>query len=465
MKYRIIEIFNAPKPTMESKEVIIQGWVRSNRESKAGMSFVTVNDGSCVSTIQIIAPDSLANYQTEVLKLSKDCSVTVTGKLQLSPRQELELLAQQIIVHGFVQDAGSYPMSLKKHSIEHLREYAHLRIRTNLISSVMRVRNTISFSIHKFLQSKGFYWVHTPIITSSDCEGAGEMFQVTSLKIANPPKTPEGTINYKDDFFGKEAFLTVSGQLNGECYCLGLSRVYTFGPTFRAENSNTTRHLAEFWMIEPEIAFSDLNDVIIIAQDLLQFVCQEVLENNREEIEFLSKYTEEDLISRINNIINNEFAQIDYIDAIALLQKSGHKFEQEVYWGCDLASEHERYLCEEIMKKPTVVKNYPKEIKAFYMRLNSDQKTVAAMDILAPGIGEIIGGSQREERVEILIEQMKLKNIDPSHMQWYVDLRTFGTTPHSGFGLGLERLVAYITNIGNIRDAIPFPRTPNNLEY
>lgn len=465
MKYRIIEIIKSPVDSMNALEVTLQGWVRSNRESKAGMSFVTINDGSCVNTMQIIAPTTLGNYQDEILKLSKDCSITVIGKLQLSPKQDLELLADKIIVHGFVEDAGSYPMSLKKHTVEHLREYAHLRIRTNLISSVMRIRNTVSFAIHSCLQAKGFYWVHTPIITSSDCEGAGEMFQVTSLDMTNPPKNSDGKINYKNDFFGKEAFLTVSGQLNGESYCLGLSRIYTFGPTFRAENSNTTRHLSEFWMIEPEMAFADLEDVILLAQELLKFVCHSVLEQNFQDLEFLSKYTEEDLTARLNNIVTSDFAQIDYNDAIELLQKSGKTFEQDVYWGCDLASEHERYICEEVMKKPTVVKNYPRDIKAFYMRLNNDGKTVAAMDVLAPGIGEIIGGSQREERIEILMEQMKSKNIDPSHMEWYLDLRRFGTTPHSGFGLGLERLVGYITNIGNIRDAIPFPRTPNNLEY
>lgn len=465
MKYSVKQICSAEPSTLNNATVMLSGWVRSNRESKAGMSFVTINDGSCVSNLQIIAPIALNNYQTEIIKLSKDCSITVHGKLQLSPKSALELLAEKIIVHGFVEDPGSYPMSLKKHSIEHLRDHAHLRIRTNLISSVMRVRNTISFAIHSYLQNQGFFWVHTPIITSSDCEGAGELFRVTTLDMMNLPKTDKDNIDYKQDFFGKESFLTVSGQLNGESYCLGLSKVYTFGPTFRAENSNTTRHLAEFWMVEPEIAFADLADTIQLAQNLLKFVCSSVLQQNQQELEFLSKFTEDDVVQRLTNIVDSDFAVVSYSDAVELLIKSGQKFEQPVFWGCDLASEHERYLCETIMQKPTVVTDYPKDIKAFYMRLNDDEKTVAAMDILAPGIGEIIGGSQREDRLEVLIQQMKLKEIDPTHMEWYLDLRKFGTTPHAGFGLGLERLVSYITNVNNIRDVIAFPRAPNTLQY
>lgn len=465
MKYSVKQICSAKPSNLNNATVMLSGWVRSNRESKAGMSFVTINDGSCVSNLQIIAPIALSNYQTEIIKLSKDCSITVHGKLQLSPKSELELLAEKIIVHGFVEDPGSYHMSLKKHSIEHLRDHAHLRIRTNLISSVMRVRNTISFAIHSYLQNQGFFWVHTPIITSSDCEGAGELFRVTTLDMMNLPKTDQDNIDYKQDFFGKESFLTVSGQLNGESYCLGLSKVYTFGPTFRAENSNTTRHLAEFWMVEPEIAFANLADTIQLAQNLLKFVCNSVLQQNQQELEFLSKFTEDDVVQRLTNIVDSDFAVVSYSDAVELLIKSGQKFEQPVFWGCDLASEHERYLCETIMQKPTVVTDYPKDIKAFYMRLNDDEKTVAAMDIIAPGIGEIIGGSQREDRLEVLIQQMKLKGIDPTHMEWYLDLRKFGTTPHAGFGLGLERLVSYITNVNNIRDVIAFPRAPNTLQY
>lgn len=452
MKYRLIEIINASNEFIDQLQlgqVTVQGWVRSNRSSKAGISFITLNDGSCLKSLQVIVPNTIDNYQDQILKLSKDCSITAVGQLKLNPRsdgkQELELLATEVIVHGIVDDASSYPMSLKKHSLEHLREYPHLRVRTNLISAVMRIRNTISLSIHNFLQAKGFLWIHTPIITAIDCEGAGEMFSF--------------------DFFDKRAFLTVSGQLNVESYCLGLSKVYTFGPTFRAENSNTTRHLCEFWMIEPEIAFANLNDIVSLAADLLKSVCKSVLEHNELDLEFLSKHSSQDLYVRANNIINDDFAQIDYNQAIEMLLASNKKFEQPVVWGCDLSSEHERYICEELMNKPVVIKNYPKDIKAFYMRVNDDDKTVAAMDILVPGIGEIMGGSQREERLEQLLKQMKSKNIKPQSMQWYLDLRRYGSVVHSGFGLGLERLVSYITNVSNIRDTIPFPRTPHNLEY
>lgn len=447
--------------------VCVKGWVRTRRDSKAGISFVSVNDGSCAETIQAVVENSLANYETEVLNLTKDCAVIITGELVASQggNQSVEILAKNIEVTGFVENPDTYPISPKRHTVEYLREHAHLRVRTNLISSVARVRNTVSTAIHDYLQSNGFYWIHTPLITASDCEGAGELFKVTTLDLQNPPRNEKGVIDYKQDFFGRESYLTVSGQLNVETYCMGLSKVYTFGPTFRAENSNTTRHLAEFWMVEPEIAFADLMDDAALAQGMLKHVFKTVLNKNSDDMSFFAQFIDKGVVTRLENMVNDDFEMITYTDAIKRLESSGRSFENPLYWGVDMASEHERYLCEELVGKPTIVTNYPKDIKAFYMRQNEDGKTVAAMDILAPGVGEIIGGSQREERYDVLVARMKEMGIEPESLDWYLDLRRFGTAPHAGFGLGLERAVSYITGVQNVRDIIPFPRTPKNAAY
>lgn len=448
-------------------QVCVKGWVRTRRDSKAGLSFIAVGDGSCFDTVQIIADNKLANYTTDVLNLTKDCAVVVTGELvaSLGGSQAIEVVASSIEVTGFIDSPDTYPVSPKRHTVEYLREHAHLRIRTNLISAVMRVRNTVSFAIHEYMQQNGFFWIHTPLITASDAEGAGELFKVTTLDLKNPPRNANGTIDYKQDFFGKESFLTVSGQLNVETYAMGLSKVYTFGPTFRAENSNTTRHLAEFWMVEPEIAFADLMDDAMLAEGMLKHVFKKVLDNNAEDMKFFAQHIEPTAITRLENIINSGFEMVTYTDAIARLEKSGQKFENPLYWGVDMASEHERFLCEKLIGKPTIVTNYPKEIKAFYMRQNEDGKTVAAMDILAPGVGEIIGGSQREERYDVLVARMQELGMDLEHLSWYLDLRRYGTAKHAGFGLGLERAVSYITGVQNVRDIIPFPRTPKNAAY
>lgn len=448
-------------------EVCVKGWVRNRRDSKAGISFVSVNDGSCFDTIQVVAEVALANYTTEILSLTKDCAVIVTGTLveSLGGGQKFEIQASNVEVTGFVENPDSYPVSPKRHTVEYLREHAHLRIRTNLISSVMRVRNTVSTAIHDYLQTNGFYWVHTPLITASDCEGAGELFKVTTLDLSNPPRNESGKVDYKQDFFGREAYLTVSGQLNVETYCMGLSKVYTFGPTFRAENSNTTRHLAEFWMVEPEIAFANLMDDAALAQGMLKHVFKTVLNKNGDDMGFFAQFIDKNVVTRLEQMVTEDFEMVSYTDAIKRLEKSGKTFENPLYWGVDMASEHERFLCEELIGKPTIVTDYPKDIKAFYMRQNEDGKTVAAMDILAPGVGEIIGGSQREERYDILVARMQEMGIEPESLSWYLDLRRFGTAPHAGFGLGLERAVSYITGVQNVRDIIPFPRTPKNAAY
>ncbi|MFC6276692.1 asparagine--tRNA ligase [Psittacicella hinzii] len=448
-------------------EVTVRGWVRTRRDSKAGFSFLAVYDGSGFNAVQAVVPNTLANYENEVLSLTTGSSVIVTGKLVASAGQgqAVEIAAENVEVVGLVENPDQYPLSNKRVSIETLREIAHLRPRTNLIGAVARVRNTLAFAIHEFFQSRGFYWVATPLITASDCEGAGEMFRVSTLDMMNPPKTADGKIDWKQDFFGKEAFLTVSGQLNGETYASALSKVYTFGPTFRAENSNTTRHLAEFWMVEPEVAFYDLEDNAKLAEDMLRYTFKAVLEKNRDDLEFFNQHVQPGIIERLENLANSDFVQVDYTDAIKILENCGKKFEFPVYWGIDMSSEHERYLAEEHFKAPVIVKNYPKEIKAFYMRQNPDGKTVAAMDVLAPGIGEIIGGSQREERLDVLTARMKEVGLDPEAYSWYLDLRRYGSVPHSGFGLGFERLVTYVTGISNVRDAIPFPRTPNNAAF
>lgn len=447
--------------------VTVRGWVRNRRDSKAGLSFVTVSDGSCFDAIQVIAENKLANYNSEIVNLTKDCAVIATGKLVESQGggQSVEIIADSIEVTGFVENPDTYPVSPKRHTVEYLREHAHLRIRTNLISSVMRIRNTASVAIHDYLQANGFYWVHTPLITASDCEGAGELFKVTTLDFDKLPRDDKGKVDYKQDFFGKESFLTVSGQLNVETYCMGLSKVYTFGPTFRAENSNTTRHLAEFWMVEPEMAFADLNDNMAVAQGMLKHVFKTVLDKNGDDMAFFAQFIDKSVATRLEKMVNDDFEVVTYTDAIAKLEKSGRKFENPLYWGVDLASEHERFLCEELVGKPTIVTNYPKEIKAFYMRQNEDGKTVAAMDILAPGVGEIVGGAAREERYDVLVGKMQALGMDPASLDWYLDLRRFGTAPHAGFGLGLERAVSYITGVQNVRDIIPFPRTPKNVAF
>ncbi|WMC11590.1 asparagine--tRNA ligase [Oceanimonas pelagia] len=447
--------------------IVVKGWVRTRRDSKSGVSFINVYDGSCFEPLQVVAPDSLNNYGTEVLKLTTGCSLIVSGRLVEShgKQQALELRAEQITVVGWVEDPESYPMSPKRHSIEYLREHAHLRPRTNVIGSVARIRNAISQAIHRFFSEQGFLWVASPIITASDCEGAGEMFRVSTLDLQQLPLDEKGEVDFDQDFFGKEAFLTVSGQLNAEAYACALSKVYTFGPTFRAENSNTSRHLAEFWMVEPEVAFSDLDESAALAESLLKAICQAVLSERRDDLQFLSGFVDADLIGRLETLVGSDFIHINYSDAVAILEQSGREFEFPVFWGADLSSEHERYLTEQHFKAPVVVKNYPKDIKSFYMKLNDDGKTVAAMDVLAPGIGEIIGGSQREHRLDILDARIQELGMKLEDYDWYRQLRRYGTVPHAGFGLGLERMVAYVTGLGNVRDTIPFPRTPRNASF
>ncbi len=447
--------------------VRVRGWVRTRRDTKAGCSFLAVHDGSCFNPVQVVVPADLENYESEVLHLTTGCSVMADGVIAEScgKGQDFELQASKVTVCGYVEDPDTYPMSAKRHSVEFLRENAHLRSRTNIMGAVLRVRNCLAQAIHRFFNERGFIWVSTPIVTASDCEGAGEMFRLTTLDLNNPPKTADGKINYKEDFFGKEAFLTVSGQLNAETVACSMSKVYTFGPTFRAENSNTTRHLAEFWMVEPEVAFYDLNDNAKLAEDMLKYVFKAVLTERRDDMEFFAQRVDPQAITRLEQFINSDFAQIDYTDAIEVLKNADVKFEYPIEWGIDLQSEHERYLAEVHFKSPVVVKNYPKDIKAFYMRLNDDGKTVAAMDVLAPGIGEIIGGSQREERLDVLDKRMAELNLDPKNYWWYRDLRRYGSVVHSGFGLGFERLIVYVTGMGNVRDVIPFPRTVNNADF
>ncbi|TMP78682.1 asparagine--tRNA ligase [Pseudoalteromonas phenolica] len=447
-------------------QVTVKGWIRTRRDSKAGISFLAVHDGSCFNPIQAVVPNSLNNYD-EVTNLTTGCSVSVTGKLVESQGQgqAFEIQADTVEVIGLVENPDTYPMAAKRHSIEFLREHAHLRPRTNVIGAVTRVRNCLSQAIHRFFHERGYMWISTPIITASDCEGAGEMFRVSTLDMQNLPLTDKGDIDYAEDFFGKEAFLTVSGQLNGETYASAMSKIYTFGPTFRAENSNTSRHLAEFWMVEPEVAFADLEDIASLAEDMLKYVFKAVLDERRDDMEFFAQRIENTAISRLEEFVEKDFAQVDYTDAITILENCGKKFEFPVEWGVDLQSEHERYLAEEHFKAPVVIKNYPRDIKAFYMRQNEDGKTVAAMDVVAPGIGEIIGGSQREERLDVLDARLEEMGLHKEDYSWYRDLRKYGTVPHSGFGLGFERLVAYVTGMGNVRDVIAFPRTKGNANY
>ncbi len=447
--------------------VTVRGWVRTRRDSKAGFSFVSVSDGSSFHTVQVVAPNTLANYTDGVLHLTAGCSLEATGTIVPSPAkgQPFEMQASAVKVVGLVEDPDTYPIQPKPHTLEFLREVAHLRPRTNVIGAATRVRHTIAKAIHRFFDDNGFFWVNTPIITASDAEGAGALFRVSTLDLANLPRTPAGKIDFTQDFFGRETFLTVSGQLNVETYCLAMSKVYTFGPTFRAENSNTSRHLAEFWMIEPEIAFADLADDASLAEALLKHIFKTLLNERPEDMAFFDERIEKGIVAKLQGIVDKEFVRMDYTEAIAILERSKQKFDYPVHWGIDMQSEHERYLTEKHVGRPVIVMNYPKAIKAFYMRLNDDDKTVAAMDVLAPGIGEIVGGSQREERLDVLDARMAESGLDRDHYSWYRDLRRYGSVPHAGFGLGFERTVAYATGLSNVRDAIPFPRTPGSAKY
>lgn len=447
--------------------VIVHGWVKTRRDSKAGLSFIALHDGLCFDSIQIVANNTLPNYNDEILKLTAGCSIKVQGTLVESQGkgQRYEIQAELIEIVGWVENPDTYPIQAKRHTLEFLREVAHLRPRTNTIGAVTRVRSCISQAIHQFFHDQGFSWIHTPIITGSDCEGAGELFRVSTLDMMHCPKTADGKPDFSQDFFGKETFLTVSGQLNAEAYCLALSKVYTFGPTFRAENSNTSRHLAEFWMVEPEIAFADLNTICELSQNLLRRLCQVVLSERADDMAFFNEFIDKTCIERLEHLVKSDFEIMTYTDAIHALQKTNHPFEYPLSWGVDLQSEHERYLAEVLCKKPVILINYPKAIKSFYMRLNDDEKTVAAMDVLAPGIGEIIGGSQREDRLDKLDMRMHAAGLSFDDYGWYRDLRRYGTVPHAGFGLGLERLVSYMTGISNVRDVIPFPRTPGHADY
>ncbi len=448
-------------------EVSVRGWVRTRRDSKAGLSFVNLSDGSCFAAIQVVAPAALANYESEIKRLTAGCSLVATGVLTASQGQgqAFELQASDIDVVGWVEDPETYPIQPKAHSLEFLREVAHLRPRTNLFGAVTRIRHCLAQSIHRFFHEQGFYWVNTPIITTSDAEGAGQMFRVSTLDALNPPRNAEGGVDFARDFFGKETFLTVSGQLNVEAYCLALSKVYTFGPTFRAENSHTTRHLAEFWMIEPEVAFADLAANADLAEAFLKYLFRAVLNERADDMAFIAERVQKDAISRLETFVAQPFERIDYTDAVRLLQAAKQTFDYPVEWGLDLQTEHERWLTEQHIGRPVVVINYPEHIKAFYMRLNDDGKTVAAMDVLAPGIGEIIGGSQREERLDVLDARMAQFGLDAEHYGWYRDFRRYGSVPHAGFGLGFERLVVYVAGLSNIRDAIPYPRAPGVAEY
>jgi asparaginyl-tRNA synthetase len=446
--------------------VTVAGWIRTRRDSKGGFSFLELNDGSSFDGLQIIADGSLANYESEVQQLHTGAAVTATGELVESPGagQQVELRATAIVVHGGA-DPERYPLQKKRISYERLRELAHLRPRTNTFGSIARVRNALAASTHRFYQDRDFLYLHTPIITGNDAEGAGDMFRVTTLDVASPPRTADGRVDYTEDFFGKPTYLTVSGQLEAETYASALGNVYTFGPTFRSENSNTRRHLAEFWMIEPEMAFADNEDNADLAEDYLRYLFRDLLENNARDLEFFNQWVDKELIERLTSVADNEFERITYGEAVRILEKADAQFEFPVNWGSDLQSEHERYLTETAFGRPVIVTDYPFEIKAFYMRRNDDDQTVAALDVLVPGVGEIIGGSQREERLEVLTDSIERKGLELTEYWWYTDLRQFGSVPHAGFGLGFERLVQFSTGMQNIRDVIAFPRTPNNAEF
>ncbi len=462
---RIVDLLSGRH--VAGERVQVQGWVKTRRDSKGGFSFLHVNDGSCFDSIQVVAPNELSNYESEILRISSGCAVCASGPLVESKGkgQSFEIQADEIEVVGWVDDPETYPIQPKRHSFEYLREVAHLRPRTNTFGAVARVRHCLAMAVHRFYHERGFMWVHTPIITAADAEGAGELFRVSTLDLLNRPLRDDGEVDFSQDFFGREAYLTVSGQLNVETYCLSMSRVYTFGPTFRAENSNTSRHLAEFWMIEPEIAFADLDDNAQLAEDFLKYIFKALLEERADDMAFFAKFVDKGCVERLERFVDAPFERMEYGEAVRALENSKQKFEFPVKWGMDLQSEHERYLTEKHVKAPLVVVNYPKDIKAFYMRLNDDGRTVAAMDVLAPGIGEIIGGSQREERLEVLDSRLDETGVEKDVYWWYRDLRRYGSVPHSGFGLGFERTICYASGLANIRDAIPFPRTPNNVSF
>jgi len=465
--HTVAEILKGSVPV--DSTVTVRGWVRTRRDSKAGVSFVHVHDGSCFDPVQVVAPSSLPDYESKVLRLGPGCSVVATGRLVESEGrgQKYEIQAESVDVIGWVDDPDTYPIQPKRHSFEFLRQVAHLRPRTNTFGAVARVRHALAMAMHRFFHEEGFVWVHTPIVTTSDCEGGGEMFRVSTLDLANLPRGEDGNVDFGRDFFGRETFLTVSGQLEVETYCLAMSKVYTFGTTFRAENSNTSRHLSEFWMVEPEIAFADLGDDADLAERFLKSILRTVLDERADDMAFFEKRIDKGCIARLDAFVESRFERMEYSEVIRALEKVGRKarFEFPVEWGLDLQSEHERYLTEKIVGGPVVVMNYPKDIKAFYMRLNDDGKTVAAMDVLAPGIGEIIGGAQREERLDVLDSRMAEAGLDKGTYWWYRDLRRYGTVPHAGFGLGFERTMVYVTGMANIRDVIPFPRTPGSAEF
>ncbi len=460
-----LSVAEARRAEAVGREIIIGGWVRTRRDSKAGFSFLELNDGSCFGNIQIVVDASLENYESEVKKLSAGCSVSVEGLVRESPGkgQATEVQAARVIVHGLA-DTETYPLQKKRHSFEFLRTLAHLRPRTNTFGAVTRVRNCVCNSIHQFFQEDGFLYIHTPIITASDCEGAGAMFQVTTLDLANPPKQ-ESRIDFTQDFFDRPTFLTVSGQLEAEIFACGLGKAYTFGPTFRAENSNTARHLSEFWMVEPEMAFFDLQDNMALAERLLKRIFRDVLAQCPEDMEFFNLRIDKTVIETLQHIIDSQFVRLPYTEAVEILEASGEEFEFPVQWGVDLQAEHERYLTERHFNCPVILYDYPRTIKPFYMRVNDDGRTVRAMDVLVPKVGEIIGGSQREERLDVLKERMQEQDLNAEEYWWYLDLRRYGTVPHSGFGLGLERVVQFVTGMANIRDVIAFPRTPGNAEF
>ena len=455
------ELFAEPEKYLD-KEIRVGGWIRSIRDSKA-FGFIVLNDGSCFETLQIVYHDTMDNF-AEISKLNVGAAILVKGTLVATPeaKQPFEIQAEEVAVEGL--SSADYPLQKKRHTFEYLRTITHLRPRTNTFQAVFRVRSLIAYAIHQYFQEQGFVYVHTPLITGSDCEGAGEMFQVTTLDLKDLPKKEDGSIDYSKDFFGKETNLTVSGQLNGETFAMAFRNIYTFGPTFRAENSNTTRHAAEFWMIEPEMAFADLNDNMAVAEGMLKYIIRYVLEHAPAEMNFFNQFVDKGLLDRLNHVLNSEFGHVTYTEAINLLEEHNDQFDYKVFWGCDLQTEHERYLTEQIFKRPVFVTDYPKEIKAFYMKQNDDGKTVAAMDCLVPGIGEIIGGSQREDSYEKLSARMKELGLKEEDYGFYLDLRKYGSVRHSGFGLGFERCVMYLTGMGNIRDVIPFPRTVNNCD-
>jgi asparaginyl-tRNA synthetase len=463
--HRIADLLRGSVPPGEA--VTLKGWVRTRRDSKAGLSFINLHDGSGFAPIQVVAQRDLPNYENEIQRLTTGASAIVHGTLVETPGrpQPVEVHATSVEVVGLVEDPETYPIQPKQHSMEFLRSVAHLRIRTNTFGAVARVRHALAMAVHRFYDQRGFFWVHTPIITTSDAEGAGEMFRVSTLDLANLPRTADGGVDFSEDFFGRSASLTVSGQLNVEAYAMALSKVYTFGPTFRAENSNTTRHAAEFWMIEPEIAFADLNDDADLAEEFIKSICRDLLNERLDDLEFFDERIQPGVLKRLQELVETPFERMDYTEAVRRLKESKKKFEFPVEWGVDLSTEHERHLTEELVGGPVVVTDYPREIKSFYMRQNDDGRTVAAMDVLAPGIGEIIGGSQREERLDVLDRRMEEMGLDPASYWWYRDLRRYGTVPHAGFGLGFERMIMYATGMANIRDVLPYPRTPGSADF